>query len=79
MPVRAVWLNGTVGAGKTTVGQVLAEHVADAGDAVAFINTDDLGVSSSGTGGCANSPRWRGGRAELQGPESSSPTPQDDP
>src|SRR5947207_117269 len=42
---RAVWLNGTVGAGKTTVGEVLVEHLADAGDAVAFINTDDLGNS----------------------------------
>ena len=45
MPVRAVWLNGTVGAGKTTVGEVLAEHLADVGEAVAFINTDDLGTS----------------------------------
>lgn len=45
MLVRAVWLNGTVGAGKTTVGQVLAEHLAGAGDAVAFINTDELGAS----------------------------------
>ena len=45
MLVRAVWLNGTVGAGKTTVGEVLAEHLADAGEAVAFINTDDIGRS----------------------------------
>ena len=45
MLVRTVWLNGTVGAGKTTVGEVLAEHLADAGEAVAFINTDDLGRS----------------------------------
>lgn len=45
MLVRAVWLNGTVGVGKTTVGHVLAEHLADAGEAVAFINTDDLGTS----------------------------------
>jgi predicted ABC-type ATPase len=43
--VRAVWLNGTVGVGKTTVGEVLAEHLAHAGDAVAFINTDDLGAA----------------------------------
>jgi gluconate kinase len=43
--VRAVWLNGTVGVGKTTVGEVLAEYLAAAGDAVAFINTDDLGSS----------------------------------
>jgi adenylylsulfate kinase len=43
MLVRSVWLNGTVGVGKTTVGEVLAQHLADAGDAVAFINTDDLG------------------------------------
>ena len=42
--VRAVWLNGTVGAGKTTVGEVLAEYLAAADDAVAFINTDDLGA-----------------------------------
>jgi adenylylsulfate kinase-like enzyme len=45
MAVRAVWLNGTVGVGKTTVGEVLAEYLAQAGDAVAFINTDDLGRS----------------------------------
>jgi adenylylsulfate kinase len=45
MLVRAVWLNGTVGAGKTTVGEVLAEQLADAGEAVAFINTDDIGRS----------------------------------
>jgi hypothetical protein len=45
MLVRAVWLNGTVGVGKTTVGHVLAEHLADAGEAVALINTDDLGTS----------------------------------
>jgi gluconate kinase len=45
MLVRAVWLNGTVGAGKTTVGEVLAENLANAGEAVAFINTDDLGAS----------------------------------
>lgn len=45
MVVRSVWLNGTVGVGKTTVGEVLAQHLADAGDAVAFINTDDLGRS----------------------------------
>jgi adenylylsulfate kinase-like enzyme len=45
MLVRAVWLNGTVGVGKTTVGHVLAEHLADASEAVAFINTDDLGTS----------------------------------
>ena len=43
MLLRSVWLNGTVGVGKTTVGEVLAQHLADAGDAVAFINTDDLG------------------------------------
>jgi adenylylsulfate kinase len=43
MLVRSVWLNGTVGVGKTTVGEVLAQHLADAGDTVAFINTDDLG------------------------------------
>jgi predicted ABC-type ATPase len=42
--VGAVWLNGTVGVGKTTVGEVLAEQLAAAGDAVAFINTDDLGA-----------------------------------
>ena len=45
MLVRAAWLNGTVGTGKTTVGEVLVEHLADAGEAVAFINTDDLGVA----------------------------------
>jgi adenylylsulfate kinase len=45
MLVRSVWLNGTVGVGKTTVGEVLAQHLADTGDAVAFINTDDLGRS----------------------------------
>ena len=43
MLVRSVWLNGTVGVGKTTVGEVLAQHLADAGDTVAFINTDDFG------------------------------------
>jgi gluconate kinase len=43
MLVRAVWLNGTVGAGKTTVGEHLAELLSQAGEAVAFINTDDLG------------------------------------
>ncbi len=43
MLVRSVWLNGTVGVGKTTVGEVLAQHLADEGDTVAFINTDDLG------------------------------------
>jgi MoxR-like ATPase len=42
---RAVWLSGTIGVGKTTVAEVLAEHLAAAGDAVAFINTDDLGAS----------------------------------
>ncbi len=45
MLVRALWLNGTVGVGKTTVGEVLAERLADADEAVAFINTDDLGTS----------------------------------
>ncbi|HEX6233531.1 MAG TPA: AAA family ATPase [Jiangellaceae bacterium] len=45
MLVRAVWLNGTVGVGKTTVGHILAEHLAHAGEAVAFINTDNLGTS----------------------------------
>lgn len=41
---RAVWLNGTVGVGKTTVGESLAKHLAEAGDVVALINTDDLGA-----------------------------------
>lgn len=45
MLVRAVWLNGTVGAGKTTVGEVLAEHLANAGESVAFVNIDDLGTA----------------------------------
>jgi hypothetical protein len=45
MLVRSVWLNGTVGVGKTTVSEVLAQHLADSGDAVAFINIDDLGRS----------------------------------
>lgn len=45
MAVRSVWLNGTVGVGKTTVGEVLADYLGEAGDAVAFINTDDLGRS----------------------------------
>ncbi len=44
MVVRALWLNGTVAGGKATVGEVLAKQLADAGDAVAFINTDDLGA-----------------------------------
>lgn len=45
MLVRSVWLNGTVGSGKTTIGEVLAEHLANTGEAVAFVNIDDLGTA----------------------------------
>lgn len=45
MVIRALWLNGTVGAGKTTVGAVIAELLADRGEAVAFIDTDALGAA----------------------------------
>jgi hypothetical protein len=40
---RCLWLNGTVGAGKTTVGAVVADRLADGGEVVAFVDTDALG------------------------------------
>jgi len=43
--VRAVVLNGTCGAGKTTIGETMAEVLADDGDAVAFIDVDALGAA----------------------------------
>lgn len=42
--IRALWLNGTVGAGKTTVGAAIADCVAISGEAVAFVDTDALGA-----------------------------------
>jgi len=41
--LRVLWLNGTVGAGKTTIGATVAERLANKGEAVAFIDTDALG------------------------------------
>ena len=43
MIVRALWLNGTVGVGKTTVGAEVANQLATAGDPVAFVDIDALG------------------------------------
>jgi Ni2+-binding GTPase involved in maturation of urease and hydrogenase len=60
MLVRTVWLNGTVGAGKTTVGEALAKLLADAGEAVAFINTDDIGRSWRRSGERSLQVRLRG-------------------
>jgi adenylylsulfate kinase len=40
---RALWLNGTVGAGKTSVGAAVADRLAISGEAVAFVDTDALG------------------------------------
>ena len=42
---RAVVLNGTCGAGKTTIGETMAEVLADTGEAVAFVDVDALGVA----------------------------------
>jgi adenylylsulfate kinase-like enzyme len=42
---RAVVLNGTCGAGKTTIGETVAEVLADAGDPVAFVDVDGLGAA----------------------------------
>jgi gluconate kinase len=42
---RAVVLNGTCGAGKTTIGETVAQVLANAGDAAAFIDVDALTVS----------------------------------
>ncbi len=43
MIVRALWLNGTVGVGKTTVAAEVANQLATAGDPVAFVDIDALG------------------------------------
>jgi chloramphenicol 3-O-phosphotransferase len=42
---RALLLNGTCGAGKSTVGAAVAELLADAGVAVGFVDLDALGVA----------------------------------
>lgn len=42
---RALFVNGTCGAGKTTIGAAAADLVARAGDAVAFIDMDALSQS----------------------------------
>ncbi len=44
MVIRALWLNGTVGSGKNTVGAAVAERLANGGEAVAFVATDALGA-----------------------------------
>jgi hypothetical protein len=40
---RVLWLNGTVGVGKTTVGTVVAGRLAASGETAAFVDTDALG------------------------------------
>jgi adenylylsulfate kinase len=42
---RVLWLNGTVGAGKTTVGATIADLLASRGEAVAFVDIDALGAA----------------------------------
>ena len=42
MIVRALWLNGTVGVGKTTVAAAVAEQLARSCERVAFVDTDAL-------------------------------------
>ena len=46
MIVRALWFNGTVGVGKTTVAAAVANQLAVAGDPVAFVDIDALGELS---------------------------------
>jgi hypothetical protein len=41
---RALWLNGTVGSGKDTIGVAIAERLASRGEAVGFVATDALGA-----------------------------------
>lgn len=40
--LRALFMNGTVGVGKTTVGAAVAEALADTGQSVAFVDLDGL-------------------------------------
>ena len=44
--VRALWINGTVGVGKTTVAAGVANQLATTGDPVAFVDIDALGALS---------------------------------
>lgn len=46
MIVRALWINGTVGVGKTTVAAGVANQLATEGDPVAFVDIDALGALS---------------------------------
>ena len=41
---RALWLNGTVGSGKDTVGAAVADRLAMNGEVVGFVSTDALGA-----------------------------------
>ncbi|HJR25470.1 MAG TPA: AAA family ATPase [Acidimicrobiales bacterium] len=40
---RVLWLNGTVGSGKSTIGALVAERLASRGVPTAFVSTDWLG------------------------------------